>query len=319
MSTILVTGATGFIGKHLVLQLIEAGHYVRVLIRPSSQTPNLPIGVQMEVVVAGLNDLRGLRAAMVGVDTIFHLAGAEWHGAYASLMNVDIQGTQVISRLAAEAQVERIFYLSHLGADRASAYPVLKAKAIAEEYIRRSGIDYTIFRSSVVFGPGDGFTTGLGFILKYFPGIFMMPGDGNTLLQPLWIEDLIACLSWSLEDPETLNQIFEVGGGEYLSMRQIVEIMMEAMNKRRAIINIGVPYIRSLTVLFESLFPSFPISVYWLDYLASNRTCTIDTLPRVFHLIPDRFSISNLAYLQDIDWGKILSKSIRTPGVFRRK
>ena len=144
---ILVTGGTGFIGKALVRHLSEAGYPIRLLIRPSKRSPDLPKGVPVEVAVSSLTDARGLRSAMVGVDTVYHLAGVEWHGARASLMDIDIQGTQTVSLAAREAGVQRLFFLSHLGADRASAYPVLKAKAIAEEYIRRSGISYTIVRS----------------------------------------------------------------------------------------------------------------------------------------------------------------------------
>jgi NADH dehydrogenase len=319
MGTILVTGGTGFIGKNLINRLTEAGHQVRTLIRPSENSPDLPKGVPVQAVVAGFNDVRGLRAAMVGVDTIYHLAGAEWHGAYASLMAVDIEGTRTIVDVAAEAGVNRIFYVSHLGADRASAYPVMKAKAIAEEHVRRSGLDYTIFRSAIVFGPDDGFTTGLGFILKFFPFIFMLPGDGKTMLQPIWIEDLIACLTWSLEDQKTRNQIFEVGGSEYLSIQQIVEIMIETMGLRRLILHLGIPYLRGLTVMLESIFPQIPISVYWLDYLASNRTCAIDTLPRIFHLIPARFSVNTLDYLNDVNWRQILWRSLSSRQRIRRR
>jgi uncharacterized protein YbjT (DUF2867 family) len=159
---ILVTGGTGFIGQALIRHLVEAGHKVRTLIRPSPRSPNLPRGVPVEVAVSSLNDQRGLLAAMVGVDTVYHLASSEWRGAYASLMEVDIRGTQSVVQAAADAGIRRILYVSHLGADRASAYPVFKAKAIAEEFIRRSTIDYTILRTSIIFGQRDGFTTGSG-------------------------------------------------------------------------------------------------------------------------------------------------------------
>jgi uncharacterized protein YbjT (DUF2867 family) len=187
---ILVSGGTGFIGQVLLRQLVEAGYEVRTLIRPSKNSPNLPKGVPVEVAVSSLVDERGLRGAMVGVDTIYHLAGGEWAGPRSSLMDIDIQGTRAVAKAALDAGVDRIIYLSHLGADRASAYPVLKAKAIAEEYLRRGSIDYTIFRSGIVYGPQDGFTTGLARLLSVSP-FFLTPGDGSTLLQPLWVEDLV--------------------------------------------------------------------------------------------------------------------------------
>ena len=137
---ILVTGGTGFIGKALIRHLVELGHPVRTLIRPAQRTPNLPRGVPVNVAVSSLSDERGLRAAMVGVDTIYHLAGGEWRGPRASLLEIDIQGTRAVVQAAEDAGVQRIFYVSHLGADRASAYPVLKAKGIAEEFIRRSSL-----------------------------------------------------------------------------------------------------------------------------------------------------------------------------------
>jgi uncharacterized protein YbjT (DUF2867 family) len=317
MSTVLVTGGTGFVGRALIDRLVEAGLQVRVLVRPSTKTPNLPRGAPVDVVVTSLQDERGLRAGMVGVDAIYHLASAEWRGAYESLLEIDIQGTQLVSRVAAEAGVDRLIYLSHLGADRASAYPVLKAKAIAEEYVRRSGVDHTIIRSAITFGPDDGFTTGLGFILSTIPGIFLMPGDGKSLLQPLSIDDLATCLAWVLDEPDSRNQLYEVGGPEYLSLQQCVAIVTEALDIRRTVIHTTPLYLRWMTVLFESIFPGTPVSIYWLDYLSANRTCSLDTLPRQFQLMPARFSVEALAYLKGVNWRQILWHVLSTRRIRR--
>jgi NADH dehydrogenase len=294
---ILVTGGTGFIGKALIRNLVESGYEVRTLIRPSAKSPGLPRGVAVDVAVSSLNDSRGLRAAMVGVDTVFHLASGEFFGPRANLMQIDILGTRAVVDAARDAGAKRIFYLSHLGADRASAYRALKTKGITEEFIRRSGLEYTIIRSAIVYGEGDHFTTGLLRILKLSPGLFLMPGDGRMQLQPLWVEDLVTCLTWSIEDPETNQRTIEIGGPEYLSLNQIVEIIMQKTGITRWITPIPAVYLRGLTILLESIIPNLPVSIYWLDYLAVNRTTALDTMPRVFNLMPGRFS-HHLDHLQ---------------------
>lgn len=307
---ILVTGGTGFIGQALIRHLVEAGYPVRTLIRPSRISPNLPKGVAVEVAVCSLSDERGLHAAMVGVDTVYHLAGGEWKGTRASLMDIDIRGTQTVAQAAAEAGVERFFSVSHLGADRASAYPVFKAKAIAEEHIRRSGVDYTILRSAIVYGPRDGFTTGLARLLHSLPFIFLVPGDGTNLLQPLWVEDLVTCLVWALEDERTRNQVIDVGGPEQLSFRQITQLVMRATGVQRRLVVLRPPYLRALTILLEHMLPGLPVSVYWIDYLAANHTCALDSLPRTFNLMPARIS-QRLAYLQGRSWRVSLLQTLR--------
>ena len=306
---ILVTGGTGFIGKALVRTLVQSGYPVRMLIRPSPRSPDLPRGVPVEVALSTLDDERSLRAAMVGVDAVYHLAGVERRGAYADLMSVDIQGSRLVAQAAADAGVERIFYLSHLGADRASAFPVLKAKAIAEEYIRRSRVHYTIFRTAIVYGPNDGFTTGLARLLSVVPYFFLIPGNGRTLIQPLWVEDLVTCLTWALEDNTTRDQTFETGGPEYFTFLQVAEMVMHACNLQRKMLPVRPPYLRGMTVLLESLFPSLPVSVYWLDYLAVNRTCALDTLPRAFSLMPARMS-QRLGYLRGENWRRSMLRDL---------
>lgn len=310
---ILVTGGTGFIGQVLIRHLVEAGQPVRILIKPSSHSPNIPKGVPVEVAVSGLADERGLRGAMVGIDIVYHLASGEWRGPRASLMDIDIKGTQAVAHAAANAGVNRFFYVSHLGADRASAYPVLKAKAIAEEHIRRSGVDYTILRSAIVYGPKDRFTTGIARLLNSFPFVFLIPGAGNALLQPLWVEDLVTCMTWALDDDATRNRTLEIGGPEYFTFRQVVEQVMEVIGRHRNLISMRPPYLRGLTVFLEHILPGLPISVYWIDYLAGNRTCALDALPHFFNLVPARFS-QRLAYLRGQNWRLSLIKALMNKG-----
>jgi uncharacterized protein YbjT (DUF2867 family) len=247
---------------------------------------------------------------MVGVDTVFHLASGEWKGPRASLMDIDIQGTRLLIQAAEDAGVKRLFFLSHVGADRASAYPVLKAKGIAEEFIRRSNLNYTIFRTAIVFGPNDGFTTGLARLMGTLPFFFVIPGDGSVQLQPLWVEDLVTCLTWSMDNPETQNHIFDIGGPEYLSFRQVAEMVLQETGLKRVFMNLPFPYVRNLTILLEYLFPNLPVSVYWLDYMAVNRTTALDTLPRSFNLMPSRMA-THMGYLRDKKWRVSFGRSSR--------
>ena len=306
---IFVTGGTGFIGQALIRHLVEAGHRVRMLIRPSHQTPKLPVGIPVEIAVTSIQDENGLRAAMAGVDTVYHLAGVERRGVSENLLAIDIRGTRAVLEAAVGAGAKRFFFTSHLGADRASAFPVLKTKAISEEYIRRSGLDFTIMRTAIVFGPNDGFTTGLAQLIKGFPLAFFTPGDGQTLIQPLWVEDLATCLTWALDDEQTRNRVYEIGGPEFLTLQQVVSTVMSKIGTRRPFVHISPPALRIITVILEYFLPASPVSVYWLDYLAANRTCALDTIPRSFNLMPARFS-KRLDYLTGQNWWREMWRSV---------
>jgi uncharacterized protein YbjT (DUF2867 family) len=298
---ILVTGATGFIGRALMRQLLETGRDVRVMIRPSRRSPRLPKGRAIDVAVVSLADERAIRAALKGVDVIFHLAGAEWQGRNANLLAVDMQGTENLARMAAEANVKRIITVSHLGASRASGYPVFKAKGVAEEHIRRSGVPHTIFRSSLVFGPEDHFTTSIARLLQGSPFFFPLPGSWRTLVQPLWVEDLVTVLLWSLAEETAINRTYEIGGSEYFTVRQVVETVMQVSQRPRTLFEVHPVLLRALVVTLESFIPNYPVSSFWLDYIAVSRTCAVDNLPRAFGLMPARFTY-RLDYLKRTPW-----------------
>lgn len=292
---ILVTGGTGFIGRTLVHHLLSSGHEVRTLLKPSKSSPQLPRGIPVQAAVSSLLDERSLRGAMRDVDIVFHLAGNERHSSRARLQEVDIQGTRGLVEAAAEAGVKRLIYVSHLGADQNSAYTVLKAKGLAEHAITQSGVPYTILRSSIAFGPGDQFTTGIARLLRTWPGPFLLPGDGSSLVQPIWVEDLVACLLIALDSPALVNQTISIGGAEAMPFKQVVEIIMQKINVRRLLTDFSAPYLRMGSLLFEQ-FTRLPISFFLLDYLAADRTTNLDTLPRTFGILPARFH-SQLDYL----------------------
>jgi NADH dehydrogenase len=237
-----------------------------------------------------LNDERGLLAAMKGVDTIFHLAGTESLATRADLNGVDVNGTRNLMNAASASSIERIFFLSHLGADQNSAYPVLKAKALAEKSIEQSGVPYTIFRSAHVYGPGDHFLVSLAQLLKKSPGVFFLPGDGMSVLQPIWIDDLVASIMVSMSDNDTINETIEIGGGEIITFREIVQLILITVKLKRILIDIPPAYLRMIAVYADQYYKKFPVSLFWLDTLAEDRTTDLDVLPRRFGILPARLS-----------------------------
>ncbi len=296
---ILVTGATGFIGQVLLRHLAEAGLAARILLRPGQLDTKLPQGQAVDAVVCSLNDRDGLRSAMLDVEVVYHLAGSEWRTTRTNPLETDVAGTLAVCQAAAEAGVQRLFFLSHLGADRLSIYHMLRAKAISEGHIRRSGVPYTILRCGPVFGPGDHFTTSLARLLKLLPLVVFQPNDGEALIHPLWVEDLATCLLWALDLPDTINQTFNVGGPEFLPFSRVLDEIMQVTRTYRLKIPIHARVLHFITLWLEDHYRGLPVNVNWADYLASSHTAGLDTLPTTFHLIPSRFT-HRLDYLREI-------------------
>lgn len=300
---LVVTGGTGFIGRALVRRLSESGRRIRLLLKPSPESPALERGVAVEAAVASLTDRRGVRAALVGARTVIHLAGGETSGRPAALAEADVVGTRTLAETAADAGVEQILFVSHLGADRASAYPVLRAKALAEEYLRDSGVPCAIVRTGPVFGPGDHFTRRIAMLAALFPGFFFLPGDGDSLVHPLYLDDLLTILIWLVEEPGNETRRFEIGGPEYLPFREAVSLVMKATGLRRTFVGARQPYLRAVASLLTRVSRYAPVTPFWLDYLASHRTAAIDSLARGFGLQPVRME-SHLQHLAGEHWAR---------------
>jgi NADH dehydrogenase len=123
-----------------------------------------------------------------------------------------------------------------------------------------------------------------------------MPSKGHVLLQPLWIDDLINVLLLIMEDPKAANRIYSIGGMEPLPYREIVRLIMNKTGIKRFVIPVSPATLRTLTLWVDQIFPSFPVSIFWLDHLAEDRTANLDSLPREFGIMPARFH-QHLDYL----------------------
>ncbi|MEL7637367.1 MAG: NAD-dependent epimerase/dehydratase family protein [Anaerolineaceae bacterium] len=285
---ILVTGSTGFIGKNFVKKLEDNSFDYRLLLSPGSTDGGLPRGKNYDLVMSSMDDSGGLRAAFNQVDIVFHLAGVEQAGLKANLSQFEIRNLETLTEIAKQVGVERFYYISHLGADKNSAYGLLKAKGLGEEVVKKSGLPYTIFRTSWLFGEGDHFTQSIARLLKSFLGFFFLPGEGQVLLQPLWIDDFVTALLWSMDMPETINQVIEIGGPEQLTYREIAQLVGQALGKNPKFLNISPVQYSFLTQMIENNMKNPPINVYWMDYLAENRTTSLDSMSRIFEINPAR-------------------------------
>jgi nucleoside-diphosphate-sugar epimerase len=287
---ILVTGGTGFIGSRVILRLVQSRFPLKVLLRPKKESTSLPFNLALNAAVSSLNDRRSLRAVLSGVDTVLHFASAENHAPHPDLEDVDVKGTETLLKASIDADVRKIIFLSRNGADKNSTYPILKAKALAEDEIKNSGLDFAILRLTDVFGDNDHFSNQLANYIHASPGIVPLPEGGEMILQPLWIEDLISSIFLILEDNLFQNSINSIGGGEFLEFRAIIKIIMNKIGKRKIPISISPAYLRLFNLWFDQSKKGFPLSSTWLDLLAVDRTCGLDSLPRTFKLIPARFS-----------------------------
>jgi len=293
---ILVTGGTGFIGSRVVEQLIQSREEIRILLRPQRKTPNLPRKMALDIAVSSMEDERGLRAALRNVDTVFHFATAEHQGQDADLESVDVRGTQSLLNAAREAEVKRILFLGRVGADKSSSYPVLRAKALAEDEVRKSGIPFCILKLTDVFGANDHFTLEIASAIRHAPLVLPYPGGGKAIVQPLWIEDLLSVMMLIQEIKRFNNGVYEIGGGEFFEFTRIARTVMQLINKKKLLFQVSPAYLRIINLWFKSYKGSFPLSTRWLDLLAIDRTCPLDSLPRNFSILPGRFQ-SHLEYL----------------------
>ncbi len=296
---VLVTGATGFVGRHLVPRLVEAGWPVRVLVPPRRggivrlPWPDLPV----EPVAGTLYEPETLAAAMQGVHTVFHLAGAQWWGSARDLERIDVDGTRRIVQSALTARIGRLIVLSHLGAAPASAYALLRAKGQMENVVQKSGLPYTIVRSGVLFGEQDSFVNGIAMLLRTNPLIFLQPGEGESLLHPLYIHDLTAGLVQCMDNLDTVDRVLEIGGPEYISFNEMVRTVMRVTGAHRTIVTAPPYVLRWMTQAIRRILPRWPATPQWFDILASHRTAGLSSMSDAFGITPVRFEDTIMTYM----------------------
>jgi NADH dehydrogenase len=270
----LVIGATGFLGAAFVRALAARGRPVIALGRDEGRVRKRFRSLPVEARAADVTRPDSLRDAFAGVDTVIQcvqFSGFPMEDPSQSLtfLEVDGRGTRNVVESARAAGVERIIYLSGVGADPSSELPWYRAKGLAERNVRESGMRHTIIRPSWVYGPEDRSLNLFVRLLRLNPLFFPQIGDGCQRLNPLFVEDLAGVVADIAESGRAEGETVELGGPVTYTLDEILRIAMEALELRRAILHFPVSLVKSVAAIAE-LLPGQLLSRGAVDFLVQE-------------------------------------------------
>lgn len=250
---LLLTGATGTIGRPLLRRLIALGVPVRCLVRDPRRLGDERVRVQ--IALGDLSDHLSFRNALRGVDTVVHLASVIRDQPQGSIEELAGVATWRLVRAAERSGVSRFVFFSALGASTRSRARLMRAKAVAEQAVSESPIPHTIFAPSLVYAPGDPYLRLLE-RLSYLP-VMPIPGAGRAPFQPIWAEDVADCVLAALpgapHGEEATGARLELAGPETLSHAEVVSTVLRAIGRRRALLRLPTPLTRRSLQLLELL------------------------------------------------------------------
>jgi len=231
---VLVTGATGFVGREIVKQLHARGHAARLLVRnPSSpQVRELVPQFATELHTGNVLEATSLAPAVVGCDAVIHLVGIISEIGLQTFERVHTEATKNVVVAAKQAGVKRFVHMSALGTRANARARYHQTKWAAEQTLRESGLDWTIFRPSIIYGPGDGFVNLFARLSRFSPVIPLI-GGGRTRFQPIPVQDVARCFVGALGEPKSIGQTFDLCGAETLRLSEIVDAILKVTNRRR--------------------------------------------------------------------------------------
>jgi NADH dehydrogenase len=288
-----VLGATGFVGSHLVPHLVRGGHAVRAISRRGRRLPGW--GAEVQPLAADVETGAGLGAALAGIDALVHLVAIPREADGRTFEAVNVWGVEHMLTAAHAAGVHRIVHLSVLGVSDDPRLAYLSSKWRGEQLVRQHGSGWVVIRPSILFGPGDGFFNLIKVTLTWWsPGVVAIPGDGRTRFQPLSVDDLAVAIERCLLDAERAGSVYELGGPDYLTYRQIVDAVMRATGKRRLKLNMPVPLIRAITAVTDRVLPAFPVSHDQVASMDRPNYTDLDSFERTFGVKPRPIDLSYL-------------------------
>jgi len=253
---VFVTGATGFVGQEVLHRLHQAHHSIRILAR-SRNSPlvrRLQAEYRLEVQDGDVLRPESLTQAMNETQAVIHLVGIISQAAENAFENIHLRGTQNVLAAAKQAGVQHFAHMSALGTRPNAVSLYHQTKWAAEEEVRRSGLPYTIFRPSLIFGPRDQFVNLFARMSRFSPVLPVM-GNGRARFQPVAVEVVAAAFTRCLTEPASVGLTLDLCGPETFSFNQILDVILQTMGRRRLLLHIPLSIARIQAAVLEWVFP----------------------------------------------------------------
>lgn len=281
---ILLTGATGFVGGYVARQLAGEGVKLRCLVRRSANVAGLA-NLGAELAFGDVTDPASLEEALKGVESAIHLVAVIVEKGRATYERVNYQGTVNVLEACRRAGLRRFLHMSNIGVGPEARFPFMYSKWRSEEEVRKSGLDWTVFRSSIMFGAGDEFITKLARVVRQAPVVPII-GSGRSRFQPIWVEDTARCVAKALMDPAKVGQVIPIGGPEHVTYEEIVDTIMGALGVKKPKIHVPVGLMMPMAALMAALQPRPLLTPGQLSQLALDNTTELDAVERAFGFRP---------------------------------
>lgn len=272
MRLVTVFGGSGFVGRHLVRQLARSGVRIRVAIRRPEKALFLrPMGDvgQIELVQANIRDDASVAAAVKGADAVVNLVGVLVESGKQKFTTVHAEGAARVARASASAGVERLVHVSALGADEESLSAYARTKALGEASVRAAFPTATIVRPGILFGVDDEFFNKFASMARLFPALPLF-GGGGIRFQPAHVADVANAIIKVLNDPNTAGGIYELGGPNVYTFKELMEFVLETTGRKRILV--PVPFeLGKVMAWFLQLLPSPLLTVDQVKLLAADN------------------------------------------------
>jgi len=234
---ITVFGGSGFLGRHVVRALARRGYRIRAAVRRPDLANHLqPLGFvgQINAVQANLRYPDSVAAAVRGADTVINLVGILFERGRQRFDAIQAAGAETVAQAAA-SQGARVIHISAIGADEHSTSAYARAKARGEKLVLEASPGATIFRPSVVFGPEDDFFNKFAALARISP-VLPLIGGGQTRFQPVYVGDVAEAVAKAVAGETRPGTIYELGGPNVLTFRQIMEFVLATIERRRLLL-----------------------------------------------------------------------------------